>query len=66
MAALDGALKAADWQRAVAASRGVVTLYDEGTLRSPRLAIAHEIEADILDIAQGQATAAEEKHRREL
>jgi hypothetical protein len=59
MAALDGALKSADWKRAVAASRSVVTLYDEGGLRSPRLAIAHEIEADILDIAQGQVEASE-------
>ena len=59
MAALDSALKSADWRRAVAASRAVVTLCEEGNLRSPRLAIAHEIEADILDIAQGQAAEAE-------
>ena len=59
MAALDSALKSADWQRALAASRGVVALYDEGTLRGPRLVIAHEIESDILDIAQGQTEAAE-------
>lgn len=37
----------------------VITLYDQGILRSPRLAIAHEIEGDILDIAQGQVEAAE-------
>jgi hypothetical protein len=59
MAALDNALKSADWQRAVAASRSVVALYDEGALQSPRLAIAHEIEGDIIDIAQAQAQAAE-------
>ena len=59
MAALENALKSADWQRAVAASRAVVALYDEGALRSPRLTIAREIEGDILDIAQAQAEAAE-------
>jgi hypothetical protein len=59
MAALENALKSADWSRAVAASRGVVALYDEGALKSPRLTIAHEIEGDILDIAQAQAQAAE-------
>src|SRR5713101_4760868 len=59
MAALESALKAADWSRAVAASRGLVTLYDEGALKSPRLAIAREIEGDILDIAQAQVQAAE-------
>src|SRR3989304_6005046 len=50
MAALENALKSADWSRAVAASRGVVALYDEGALKSPRLTIAHEIEGSILDI----------------
>jgi hypothetical protein len=59
MVDLDDALKSADWARAGAASRAVVTLYEEGSLRSPRLAIAHEIEADILDIAQGQVAASE-------
>jgi hypothetical protein len=59
MAALDNALKSADWQRSAAASRSVVALYDEGALQSPRLAIAHEIEGDIIDIAQAQAQAAE-------
>lgn len=59
MTALDNALKSADYYRAVAASRGVVALYDEGALQSPRLAIAHEIEGDLIDIAQAQAQAAE-------
>ncbi len=59
MATLQMALQAADWQRAVAASRSVLTLYDEGGLESPRLAIAHEIEGDLLDIAQSQLQAAE-------
>jgi hypothetical protein len=57
MAALDGALKSTDWMRAVAASRSVVALYEEGGLRSPRMAIAHKIEADILDITQQQVEA---------
>ena len=59
MAALDDALKSTDRNKAAAASRSVVTLYDEGQLRSPRLAIAHEIEGDILDIAQKQVEASE-------
>ena len=59
MAALRDALESSDWSRAVAAARGVVTLFDEGGLKSPRLAIAHEIEGDILDIAQTQLQAAE-------
>jgi len=52
MAALDHALKSADWSRALAASRGVLELYDEGALKSPRLMIAHEIEGDFLDIGE--------------
>lgn len=59
MAAIQNALEKADWSRAVAGARGVVTLFDQGALTSPRLAIAHEIEADLLDIAQAQMEAAE-------
>ncbi len=59
MAALGDALKSNDWLKAGAVSRSVVTLYDEGGLRSPRLAIAHEIEGEILDIAQEQVEASE-------
>jgi hypothetical protein len=59
MAALKNALETSHFERAAAASRAVVTLYDEGVLRSPRLVIAREIEGDILDIAQSQAQAAE-------
>ena len=44
---------------AIAACRSVVTLYDQGGLGSPRLEIAHEIEGDILDIAQEQVEASE-------
>lgn len=59
MVALDIALKTPDWQRALAASKNVLALYDEGALTSPRLAIAHEIEGSLLDIAQAQAQEAE-------
>lgn len=56
---LESSLKAADYNRAVAASRAVITLYKHGALKNPRLAIAGEIEGDILDIAQAQAQEAE-------
>ena len=44
---------------AIAACRSVIALYEEGGLSSPRLEIAHEIEGDILDIAQKQVEASE-------
>ena len=53
------ALKSDYWFDAFAASRSVLALYDQGGLSSPRLEIAHEIEGDILDIAQGQVEASE-------
>jgi hypothetical protein len=56
---LDTALKAKDWDSALAASRAVITLFEQGSLKSPRLTIAHEIEGDLLDIAQVQTQAAE-------
>ena len=59
MATLTNALETSHWERAKAASLALVTLYDEGALKSPRLAIAREIEGDILDIAQSQVQAAE-------
>jgi hypothetical protein len=59
MGAIQNALEKADWKMALAGARGVVTLFDQDALTSPRLAIAHEIEADILDIAQAQVQAAE-------
>jgi hypothetical protein len=62
MGAIQNALEKGDWQRAVAGARGVVTLFDHGGLTSPRLVIAHEIEADLLDIAQAQVQAAETNH----
>ena len=58
-AILDTTLKKNDWSGALAASRAVVTLFEQGGLKSPRLAIAHEIEGNLLDIAQAQAEAAE-------
>ena len=59
MGAIQSALEKSDYHRAVAGARGVVTLFDQDALTSPRLAIAHEIEGDILDIAQAQMEAAE-------
>jgi len=59
MTELESALKSADHQRAAAASRAVITLYNNGALKNPRLTIAGEIEGDILDIAQAQVQAAE-------
>ena len=44
---------------AIAACRSVIALHEEGGLSSPRLEIAHEIEGDILDIAQRQVEASE-------
>ena len=59
LAAVMDALEKGDWSRAVATSRSVIRLFDEGGLTSPRLAIAHEIEGDLLEIAQSQVQAAE-------
>ena len=59
---LDKALSQVSMRRgyaAVAACRSVITLYEEGGLSSPRLAIAHEIEGDILAIAQKQVEVSE-------
>ena len=44
---------------AVAACRSVIALHEQGGLSSPRLEIAHEIEGDILNIAQKQVEASE-------
>jgi hypothetical protein len=59
MGGIQHALEKSDWQRAVAGARSVVTLFEHGALTSPRLAIAHEIEGDLLDIAQAQVEIAE-------
>ena len=59
MVDLDRALEKANWVLALAASKSVLTLYNEGGLASPRLVIAHEIEGEILDLALAQVKAAE-------
>lgn len=59
IATIRGALDKSDYSRALASGRAVVSLFDQGALTSPRLAIAHEIEAEILDIAQKQVESAE-------
>ena len=59
MKALDHALESNDVASGFFTSKNVVELFDEGVLISPRLAIAHEIEGDILDIAQGQVEKSE-------
>ena len=56
---INDALEKPDWMRTRAAARAVVDLFDQGSLKSPRLTIAHEIEGALLDIAQTQASAAE-------
>jgi len=59
MRALENSLTDSDWTKAIGASRAVITLYEQGSLTSPRLTIAGEIETDILATAQQQAQAAE-------
>ena len=59
MTVLDDALKSDEPSKTIGAIRSVVALHDQGGLRSPRLAIAHEIEGDILNIAQKQVEASE-------
>ena len=59
MKVLDRALESGDDAAGFFASKTVAELFDEGVLISPRLAIAHEIEGDILDIAQKQVEASE-------
>ena len=59
MKVLDDALESGSTAEGFFASRTVVELFDEGVLVSPRLSIAHEIEGDILEIAQGQVEKSE-------
>jgi len=59
MASIKSALEKGDYHRALAAARAVISLFDEGGLTSPRLAIAYELEGDLLNLAQSQAEAAE-------
>ena len=46
-------------ESAIATCRSVIALHETGGLSSPRLEIAHEIEGDILDIAQKQVEMSE-------
>lgn len=62
---LDTAIKKGDWTASLGASRTVITLFEQGGLTSPRLAIAHEIEGDLMNIAQGQAELAEKEREPE-
>jgi hypothetical protein len=59
MAALRAALGRNDWPHSRAACKAVVNLFDQGGLTSPRLAIAHEIEGDLVELAQTQVALAE-------
>ncbi len=60
MSAIEKAVASADWTKVLGTCRSVLTLFDQGALKSPRLTIAREIETDFLDIAQAQAQAAEQ------
>jgi hypothetical protein len=59
MATITDAIKSKPEPMVIAATKSLITLYEQGALQSPRLAIAHEIEGDLLDIAQTQVSAAE-------
>jgi hypothetical protein len=65
MLQLSNAIKADGYSMLVAACQGVIVLYDQEMLKSPRLSIAREIEGDILDIAQAQVQAAESNNNAE-
>ena len=49
----------AHYTKAFGAARAVIDLYEQDALKSPRLAIAGEIESDLLETAQSQIQAAE-------
>src|SRR5262245_61938584 len=59
MRVLIHAVEKSDWVSALAGAKGVIELFDQDSLISPRLAIAHEIEGSIVDIAQAQVEGAE-------
>ncbi|MBN8279935.1 MAG: hypothetical protein J0M16_04955 [Gammaproteobacteria bacterium] len=59
MATLDQAIANGTWIKLRGSCQTLITLYEQGALRSPRLTIAREIEGDVLDIAQTQVQAAE-------
>jgi hypothetical protein len=58
-ATLRTALDKTDYTLARASARSVIRLFDENQLTNPRLIIAHELEGNLLDIADAQTTAAE-------
>lgn len=59
MRALEKSLTDTDWSKAFGVARSVIDLYEQDALKSPRLAIAGEIETDLLSTAQLQVQAAE-------
>ena len=65
MRALAQTLPDRDLAKAVGASRAVVSMFEEDALKSPRLAIAGEIETDILVTARSQTIAAENNSNQE-
>jgi hypothetical protein len=58
-AAIRPAVEKGDWISLTGSCRTVVTLFKDGGLQSPRLRIAHEIDADILVVAKNQLRAVE-------
>lgn len=58
-ATIRSALDKTDHSVARAAARALVTAFDQGRLVSSRLLIAHELESNLLDLAQAQVSEAE-------
>ena len=48
MSALENSITDPHWTKSIGATRAVIDLYEQGALTSPRLAIAGEIETDLL------------------
>jgi hypothetical protein len=48
-----------EWPKQKAAAQAVVDLFDDGNLEAPTLRIAHEIESDLLGVAEAQVKIAE-------
>lgn len=59
MRSLEESVKSAEWTKVLGACKAVIALYDDGVLKSPVLKIAHEMEGEVLDIADTQAKMAE-------
>lgn len=62
MADIKRAIDSQNPSRIIGVCKSALLLYDQGALKSPRLAIAREIEADFLGIAQTQAQIAEQSN----